>query len=371
MPADGVYAGRVVRLDEWGRTVEGAPLGDAAISVGTNPTFDVRKPARRGLRPGLLRRPLRRRDRHRVRAAAARHGALRSRRGPRAADGRRRRAHPICAGRAGRPTSLAPSAGRRTHDEQDRRGRDTTVTSLRRRIGRRVRARIGEQAWELLRDPRARRAGPAAPRPDEPDRARPGIRHRQVGPAPLHPALRTAPGPAAAAAVHDARDRHRGLPPAPRHGGASLRMWKAFFPQAQILGLDIADKSFVNAAAHPHLPRQPGRPRGPGPDPRRRRRAAGHHRRRQPPARAHPRDLRLPVPPAGAGRHLRDRGHPDVLLAAVGRQQRPARPVHDDGAGEGPARRSAPRGVPAPRPHATSRPTPTCTSRRCTSTTIS
>jgi hypothetical protein len=30
-------------------------------------------------------------------------------------------------------------------------------------------------------------------------------------------------------------------------GGASLRMWKHFFPKAQILGLDIADKSFVDA----------------------------------------------------------------------------------------------------------------------------
>jgi riboflavin kinase / FMN adenylyltransferase len=43
VPADGVYAGRVVQLDEWGRTVEGAPLGIAAISVGTNPTFEVRQ----------------------------------------------------------------------------------------------------------------------------------------------------------------------------------------------------------------------------------------------------------------------------------------------------------------------------------------
>lgn len=43
VPADGVYAGRVVRLDEWGRTVAGPPLGSAAISVGTNPTFDVRQ----------------------------------------------------------------------------------------------------------------------------------------------------------------------------------------------------------------------------------------------------------------------------------------------------------------------------------------
>ena len=31
-----------------------------------------------------------------------------------------------------------------------------------------------------------------------------------------------------------------------RAGGRSLRMWKAFFPKAQIIGLDIEDKSFVN-----------------------------------------------------------------------------------------------------------------------------
>ena len=43
VPADGVYAGRVVRLDEWGRTVPGGQLGPAAISVGTNPTFEVRQ----------------------------------------------------------------------------------------------------------------------------------------------------------------------------------------------------------------------------------------------------------------------------------------------------------------------------------------
>lgn len=40
VPADGVYAGRVVRIDEWGNTrTDVAPLA-AAISVGTNPTFD-------------------------------------------------------------------------------------------------------------------------------------------------------------------------------------------------------------------------------------------------------------------------------------------------------------------------------------------
>jgi hypothetical protein len=31
-----------------------------------------------------------------------------------------------------------------------------------------------------------------------------------------------------------------------RQGGASLRMWEAYFPQAQIIGLDIEDKSFVD-----------------------------------------------------------------------------------------------------------------------------
>lgn len=40
IPADGVYAGRVVSLDERGATVPDGGLGMAAISVGTNPTFD-------------------------------------------------------------------------------------------------------------------------------------------------------------------------------------------------------------------------------------------------------------------------------------------------------------------------------------------
>ncbi|HEV7192076.1 MAG TPA: bifunctional riboflavin kinase/FAD synthetase [Jatrophihabitantaceae bacterium] len=43
VPADGVYAGRVWRLDEWGRTMPDGLLGAAAISVGTNPTFEVRQ----------------------------------------------------------------------------------------------------------------------------------------------------------------------------------------------------------------------------------------------------------------------------------------------------------------------------------------
>ncbi|MBO0748522.1 MAG: hypothetical protein J2O47_09220, partial [Acidimicrobiaceae bacterium] len=33
----------------------------------------------------------------------------------------------------------------------------------------------------------------------------------------------------------------------PKQGGASLRMWKWYFPKAQIVGLDVQDKSFVDA----------------------------------------------------------------------------------------------------------------------------
>ncbi|MDQ1733023.1 MAG: riboflavin kinase / adenylyltransferase [Pseudonocardiales bacterium] len=42
VPADGVYAGRVVSIDEWGNTRADLPARTAAISVGTNPTFDGR-----------------------------------------------------------------------------------------------------------------------------------------------------------------------------------------------------------------------------------------------------------------------------------------------------------------------------------------
>lgn len=43
VPADGVYAGRVVRLDRFGWTVPHSCLGTTAISVGTNPTFQGRE----------------------------------------------------------------------------------------------------------------------------------------------------------------------------------------------------------------------------------------------------------------------------------------------------------------------------------------
>jgi riboflavin kinase/FMN adenylyltransferase len=42
VPADGIYAGRVVRIDEWGNTLTGEPTLPAAISVGSNPTFEGR-----------------------------------------------------------------------------------------------------------------------------------------------------------------------------------------------------------------------------------------------------------------------------------------------------------------------------------------
>ncbi len=40
VPADGIYAGRVARLDEWGNTEAGRMALPAAISVGSNPTFE-------------------------------------------------------------------------------------------------------------------------------------------------------------------------------------------------------------------------------------------------------------------------------------------------------------------------------------------
>ena len=40
VPADGVYAGRVVRIDEWGNTRADIEPRPAAISVGSNPTFE-------------------------------------------------------------------------------------------------------------------------------------------------------------------------------------------------------------------------------------------------------------------------------------------------------------------------------------------
>jgi riboflavin kinase/FMN adenylyltransferase len=43
VPADGVYAGRVVLLDKWGQTSGSGAVGAAAVSVGSNPTFRGRE----------------------------------------------------------------------------------------------------------------------------------------------------------------------------------------------------------------------------------------------------------------------------------------------------------------------------------------
>ena len=43
LPADGIYAGRALALDEWWQVDEAVALGAAAISVGTNPTFGRRQ----------------------------------------------------------------------------------------------------------------------------------------------------------------------------------------------------------------------------------------------------------------------------------------------------------------------------------------
>lgn len=40
VPADGIYAGRVVRIDEWGNTRTDLEPRPAAISIGSNPTFE-------------------------------------------------------------------------------------------------------------------------------------------------------------------------------------------------------------------------------------------------------------------------------------------------------------------------------------------
>ena len=93
VPADGVYAGWLTRV--------GKPADDpertlpAAISVGTNPTFDGTLRDRRGLRPRPHRpRPLRRGGHRRVRRAHPAHPALRLDRGAARGHGRGHREVP-------------------------------------------------------------------------------------------------------------------------------------------------------------------------------------------------------------------------------------------------------------------------------------
>ena len=103
-------------------------------------------------------------------------------------------------------------------------------------------------------------------------------------------------------------------------GGASLRMWKRYFPHAQIVGLDIEDKSFLD---RPRIttcrPTRPTRRRCRDPRPVRRPAVViddGSHRPADILATF---DFLFPLLPDGA--HLRHRGHPDVVLAGVRRQE--------------------------------------------------
>ena len=116
-PADGVYAGWLRRLD----TGERYP---AAISVGTNPTFDGHRDRR--VESYVLDRDrpraLRRRGRGRVRRAAARHGRASTRRGARRADERRRATEPASCWLPEPAVSADPSA-------PQRRGRGSSSTA--------------------------------------------------------------------------------------------------------------------------------------------------------------------------------------------------------------------------------------------------
>ena len=154
-----------------------------------------------------------------------------------------------------------------------------------------------------------------------------------------------------------------------RKSGASMKMWRWFFPRAthrrpRHRGQDVADPR-----PHPHLPRRPDRPRDPAADHRGAGRAAGRHRRRQPHPRPRARVVQDPLPADARRRDLLHRGHPDVLLAGLGRRARPPRAGHLDGPRQGPHRRPQPRGV--PRRGLRGRPTPTSGSGPCTATTTS
>ena len=100
--------------------------------------------------------------------------------------------------------------------------------------------------------------------------------------------------------VDRAGDRHRRLPPvegraAPRCG-CGRRSSRRRRSSASTSRTSRSSKQ----TTYPHLPGQPGRPGDPGTGSSTDAGGGGdHHRRRQPPARAHPRDVRPPVPEAG------------------------------------------------------------------------
>ena len=108
VPADGVYAGWVTRLDLAGR----AALAGRHLRR-HQPDLRRRAAPRRGVRAGPRRpRALRGGDRHRVLRPAARAGEVRRPRGPDRPDARRRRAHPARAAHGLSAESVTPARSR-------------------------------------------------------------------------------------------------------------------------------------------------------------------------------------------------------------------------------------------------------------------
>ena len=173
VPADGVYAGWLVRGGEPQRL-------PAAISIGTNPTFSGRERAGRGVRAGLRRRPVRRAGRPRLRRAPAGDSAVTTRssrwsrrsaedvaRDPRRSLGR----VTSCGGRS------TARAGNLTVTSDDRRAASRACTTPRVRVVRSVEptrhrnpeqgehgARPGQPRPRSARSTRPPRATPVRPR---------------------------------------------------------------------------------------------------------------------------------------------------------------------------------------------------------------
>ena len=167
---------------------------------------------------------------------------------------------------------------------------------------------------------------PAPAAGDVPDRAGRGVRHRQVGRAPLHPALRATPRSTCARREFTLLEIGVGGYTRRKRSGASLKMWRWFFPRATIVGLDIEDKSFIDQGPIVTY-------RGDQTDPDVFRRIFeergvplvviddGSH------VPAHVREtFAIALPAAPRRRDLLHRGHPDVVLARLGRPARPAGP---------------------------------------------
>ncbi len=235
-PADGVYAGWLRRLD----TGERYP---AAISVGTNPTFDGHRERR--VESYVLDRDdlraLRRRGRGGVRRAAARHGQVRLGRGARRADAGRRRPHARAAGGLNVRRRRPPQRG-------------DLVPRARTAVLRRRRARR-DQASALPPAGRAGAAGRTAGRPGRRGRCGPAqrlgivrVRGRRLGRGGCGGGVR---------AVRPADARHR------RMGAqARLRQPRAALPARHPGPADAADLRDVPVHQHGGLAGHLGDGRG-------------------------------------------------------------------------------------------------------------